>query len=288
MDLARALMRSCDTFFYELVYNHWLKEEQQEADEKEIDEIYQETARLFGFDSPLGLDLPDEKSGRIPDRTWKQEFWELTKDSNCRRAEEAPQGTYERKLYSELCNEGFVWRGGDAVNMSIGQGDVLVTPLQVAASFMAVANGGKVWTPHLGREVLTPEGEVVWSYERKAASKVPFEPGWLDEIRSGLEDVVMEARGTANGAFIRGEEPFPLEEIPVAGKTGTAEVGGKLPTAWFASYAPADDPRYVVVVSVEEGGGGSQTGAPIARRILEAAFDLPITPFESQLPAATD
>ncbi|MDX1621455.1 MAG: penicillin-binding protein 2 [Nitriliruptorales bacterium] len=288
MDLSRALMRSCDTFFYELVYNHWLKEERQEADEEQIDEIYQETARLYGFDSPLGIDLPDEKAGRIPDREWKQAFWELTRDQNCTKAEEAAPGTYARQLYSELCNEGFVWRGGDAVNMSIGQGDVLTTPLQIVAAYMAVANGGTVWTPHLGRQVLSPEGEVIWTYDPEPTSEVPFEPEWLDEIRRGLEDVVMEPRGTAHGAFIRGEQPFPLDEITVAGKTGTAEVGGKLPSAWFATYAPADDPRYVVVVSVEEGGGGSQTGAPIARRILEAAFDLPITPFENQLPAATD
>ena len=85
----------------------------------------------------------------------------------------------------------------------------------------------------------------------------------------------MGVGGTGVSAFAE----FPTDRIPVAGKTGTAELGSEIPYAWFASYAPADDPEYVVVVSVERGGGGSQTAAPIAMRILQAAFGLDVTPF---------
>ena len=96
----------------------------------------------------------------------------------------------------------------------------------------------------------------------------------LRAIQDGLRRVVMEPRGTAHGAFIRGAKPFPLDRISVAGKTGTAELKPKVPFAWFVAYAPADDPEIVVVVNVEEGGGGSQTAAPIVRNILEHYFGI--------------
>ncbi|MDP9022402.1 MAG: penicillin-binding protein 2 [Actinomycetota bacterium] len=287
MDVARALMRSCDTFFYELSYDQWRAEEQQKKAGQPVDERYQATARQFGFGDRVGIDLPGERPGRVPGREWKQSYWEEMRDTYCRKAQELPPGEYAHRLYSELCKEGNIWRGGDAVNMSIGQGDVLTTPLQLATAFGAVANGGKVWRPHLGLEVRSPDGkETLWRYEPETVSEVAFAPGHLQAIRRGLEMVVREPRGTANYAFRSGGNPFPLDQIPVAGKTGTAEVGGKLPSAWFVAYAPANAPRYVVVVAVEEGGGGSQTAAPIARRILEAAFDLPVTPFRAGV--ATD
>lgn len=282
MDLALALKRSCDTFFYKLAFDHWLAEERQEDDGQPVHEVYQDMAGQFGFGAPLGVDLPGEKPGRVPDREWKQAFWEANRERTCRQAQESAPGTYPQRLYSELCTEGFVWRGGDAVNMSIGQGDVLVTPLQLASAFATVANGGTVWRPHLGARVVSPEGETVSTYHPEAVGQVAFAPDHLAEIRAGLEMVVMADRGTAAHVF----RTFPLSRIPVAGKTGTAEVGGKLPSAWFVAYAPANDPQYVVVVQVEEGGGGSQTAAPIVRRILEAIFELPVSPFRTA--AATD
>lgn len=274
LDLADALMRSCDTFFYELSYNRWLAEQRRLDADEPVTEAYHDAATRFGFGAPLGVDLPDEKAGRVPGRAWKQAYWEQTRETNCARAKDAAPGSYVGQLYRELCEEGNVWRGGDAVNASIGQGDVLVTPLQLATAFGAVANGGTVWQPHLGREVVSPADEQVWAHEPQAVSQLDIAPAHLAEIREGVEDVVMSPRGTGHGAFLRGENPFPLDQIRVAGKTGTAEVNGKLPTAWFASYAPADDPRYAVAVVVEQGGGGSQTAAPIARDILAAAMEL--------------
>jgi penicillin-binding protein 2 len=284
LDLADALMRSCDTYFYELAWRQYQREEAA-LEEGSAEELLPEVAQQFGLGRLLGIDLPEgvEKAGVIPSREWKRDFWELTKEQNCTLADQATPGTYAKKLYTELCQEGYRFRGGDAVNSSIGQGDVLTTPLQMASAYAAIANGGTLWWPHLGREIRASDGSRVRAIEPRPLGTLELEAGELSAIQRGLEQVVMATRGTAAGAF----RDFPLDEIPVAGKTGTAEYGSRVPYAWFASYAPADDPRYVVVVAVEEGGGGSQTAAPIARRILEAAFGLDPSPFEAG-PANTD
>lgn len=277
LDLSGALMRSCDTYFYELAWQMYQREERQLDETGAVDEVLPRIAEGFGLGDALGIDLPAERAGNIPSRAWKQEYWERNREMNCDLAQDATPGTYAHKLYTELCEEGYRWRGGDAVNSSIGQGDVLTTPLQIASAYGAIANGGTLWWPHVGQEILAPEGERQRQIEPRALGELPVDEATLAAIQQGLEDVVMAARGTAHLAF----SGFPLDQIPVAGKTGTAEMKPKVPYAWFASYAPVDDPRYVVVVSVEEGGGGSQTAAPIARRILEAAFGLEVSPFEA-------
>jgi len=192
------------------------------------------------------------------------------RDGYCERAERAEPSTFGYELLIDLCRFGGVWRGGDAINMSIGQGDVLTTPLQILSAYQAVANDGVLLRPTVGRELRDVRGELVRVIEPEVLSVLSMSPSELRAVQVGLERVIMEPGGTAVGAF----SGFPLGDIPVAGKTGTAERKPRVPYAWFAAYAPADDPRYVVVVSVEEGGGGSQTAAPIARRILEHLFDV--------------
>ncbi len=285
MDLATALKRSCDTFFYELAYQQYAREESALDDgQQDVVELFAETARGFGFGRELGIDLPAEQDGVIPSREWKADYWERTRANNCALADQAAETNrdnptastaYALQLYTELCQDGYRYRGGDAVNASIGQGDVLTTPLQVAASYAAVANGGTLFQPRVGDRIVAPDGTVVREIEPVSLGTLPVSDAGLAEIRQGLEDVVMGDGGTGRSAFAT----FPLDEIPVAGKTGTAELGSQIPYAWFASYAPADDPEYVVVVSVERGGGGSQTAAPIAARILQAAFGLDVDPF---------
>lgn len=278
MDLATALKRSCDTFFYELSFNQWLVEDRAEEAEQEFVEAYQQVAAEFGFGSQTGIEIIGERGGIVPGRAWKQDYWERTRDDTCARAETSAPGTYARQLYSELCNEGYVWRGGDAVNMSIGQGDVQATPLQLALSYAVVANGGTVHRPHLGREIRSHDGELVAQIEPEVVRRIEAPESHWRELQLGLEQVVMGDRGTAVAPF----SGFPLDQIPVAGKTGTAEAGSaQVPYSWFAAYAPADDPQYVVVVLVEEGGGGSQTAAPIVRRIYDAIYDLPVAPFDA-------
>jgi len=266
MDLATALKRSCDTYFYELAYRQWQAEERAETP----DEIVQRVSREFGLGEPLGIDLPGERGGVVPGREWREEFWLRYRDGYCERASRAEPGSFEEELLLDLCRFGGVWRGGDAINMSIGQGDVLTTPLQMAAAYQAVANDGVLLRPTVGRELREDDGTLVRTIEPEVVSEIDLTEAELRSIQRGLERTVMEPGGTGFGAFLG----FPFDEVPVAGKTGTAERKPRVPYAWFAAYAPADDPRYVVVVSVEEGGGGSQTAAPIARRILETLFDV--------------
>ena len=195
------------------------------------------------------------------------------RETYCTQAE-VTEDAESRELLEDLCQFGGAWRGGDAINSSIGQGDVLSTPLQVSAAHQAVANDGVMLKPRIGAQIVSPDGEVVREIESEVIGDLELSDLELEVIKEGLEDVIMDSRqqvgGTASGAF----EDFPLDEIPIAGKTGTAEVRPRVPYAWFSSYAPADDPEIVVTVNVEEGGGGSQTAAPIAVNIYEHYFGI--------------
>ncbi len=264
MDLSDAMMRSCDTYFYALAFDQWLAEENAE----EPDEVVIRVAERFGFGQRTGVDLPGELGGRVPGRQWRQDYWSERRDTYCRQAEEASPGSRAEELMTDLCRFGGAWRGGDAVNTSIGQGDVISTPLQVAASYQAIANDGMLLRPHLGKEVRAPDGTLVRDIEPEELGHIGVDDQTLAVLREGLERTVMHPRGTGQSAFAG----FPLDQIPVAGKTGTAELRPKVPYAWFAGYAPADDPEIVVVVNVEQGGGGSQTAAPIVRNIMAHHF----------------
>ncbi len=297
MDLAAALQRSCDTFFYQVAIDQWVTERAQEqdldidpgvCDYSAVDEKFQDAATEMGFGERIGVDLAGETPGRLTGRQWRCEYWLQTKDDPegaCTLANEVlTRDDPNWALYDDLCRTGYVWRGGDAVNMSIGQGDLLVSPLQIAAAYGAVATGGTVMSPRLGAEVLDPSGDVVDTIDPVVFNQIDAPEEWWDAMRQGLEDVVMSERGTGRAAF----DGFPLDTYPVAGKTGTGQAGvnaederDNVPYSWFASYAPADDPQYVVVVMIERGGGGSQTAAPIVRRIYEAIFDVEATEIQA-------
>ena len=260
MDVAGSLEQSCDTFYYELASRMWADEEREGPG---ATERLSEHSEAWGFGKTTEIDLPGERGGVVPGRIWKREFWEANKDAYCTQAKTFPDG-YAKELYADLCANGHSWRGGDAVNMSIGQGDMQTTPLQVANSFAAVANGGTLHRPHVGKALIRPDGTRE-PLKFKPLGKVPTSAKHLREIHKGLRRVAEQ--GTASAVF----GDF---EVNVAGKTGTAEFKPKQPFAWFASYAPANNPRYVVVTMVEEGGGGSLNAAPIARRIYEGLFKL--------------
>jgi penicillin-binding protein 2 len=273
LDAAGALMRSCDTYYYELAARQWRIEERQVRAGEEPREVMQEVSRAFGLGAPTGIDLPGERGGVIPGREWKEQVWQQLRGVYCAGPPEG-SSSYLVRLYREQCEDGGRWRGGDAVNMSIGQGDVLTTPLQMAVAFSAVANGGTVITPRIGEQAVAPDGSVVAQFEPEVQGELPLEAAELDAIERGLRMVVSGAGGTGSRVFAG----FP---IPSAGKTGTAEKGDRIPYAWYVGYAPADDPEIVVAVAVEEGGGGSVTAAPIVRRVLEAAFEQEISPFRA-------
>jgi penicillin-binding protein 2 len=240
LSFADSLIRSCDTVFYKWGLDFY-------ADRKPRGELMQHQLRQWGFDELTGIDIPGEQEGRIPDARWKQAV---------------------HAQYPELFPES-TWLPGDNINMSIGQGDVLVTPLQLASAYAALANGGTLYRPQLALRVQEPDGTIVRQFEGETIGRINVRPSHVAAIANALRGVV-QGSGTAAGAF----SGWDHTAYPVAGKTGTSEVHGKQPHSWFAAYAPADDPEFVVAAVVEEGGHGSQVAAPIVRRMLEGLLDL--------------
>lgn len=266
VNLEEALAESCNTYYFELARRMW-QAEQAEGDQPR--ERIQSHAKQLGLGKPTGVDLPDERSGIVPGREWKRDYWERTRETTCAQAEEADAaGSDNAELLTELCEEGWRWRGGDAVNLAIGQGDLLVSPLQMANVYAAIANRGTLWKPRVADAAIAPDGEVT-DFEAERLVELPYDRAHLDAVHRGLRAV--NERGTAEAVF--GDMP-----VPIAGKTGTAQNQPKEDISWYVGYGPADDPRYVVAVMVEEGGGGGKTAAPITRHIFEGLFDLGQTP----------
>jgi penicillin-binding protein 2 len=230
------------------------------------------TARGLGYGSTTGIDLPSEAAGRLPDREWRQQYWEDNKNYYCNFDEVASAADrandYLRAIAKENCVDGYLLRPGDAVLAAIGQGDVLATPLQVAHAYAAIANGGTLFRPQVARAVLSPEGEVVKNFKPKAQGKVPASNATVQYIQNALANVPV------SGSAAYRYTTFPLDKIPVAAKTGTGQVEGKATTSWYASYAPANDPKYVVLMMVPEGGTGSGTSAPSVNEIYKALFGI--------------
>ncbi|MGC1206605.1 MAG: penicillin-binding transpeptidase domain-containing protein, partial [Ornithinimicrobium sp.] len=163
----------------------------------------------------------------------------------------------------ENCVDGWQYRAGDAVNVAIGQGDLAVTPVQLASAYAAIANGGTLWTPQVAAGTQRADGTVVDTFPPQPRGQAFLEPETLQIVRDGLAGVNTD--GTGAPAFAG----FDLDAYPVAGKTGSAEKLGARSTAWYASYGPTTDPEYAVVVVVEEGGIGGEVAAPAARQIWD-------------------
>ncbi|MGW0485591.1 penicillin-binding protein 2 [Nonomuraea sp. NPDC003214] len=274
LSLHLALVKSCDTIFYQAAYEQYLRDGGR-TPKKTAREVFANTARGFGFGAPTGIDLPGESAGRIPDRKWKKEMWALTSATNCKRAQtgypevkDGARAAFLKRLAHENCTEGFVLRPGDSANFSIGQGDVLVTPLQLARAYAALVSDGKVRSPRIGWALVRPDGKVVKTIPVPVVGKLPVTEKERLYIKNALSQVASD--GTAAGAFAG----FPMDKVRIGGKTGTAEVWGKKDTSWFASFAPTQNPRFVVVAMVSQGGMGSQTAAPAVRQIYEGIFGI--------------
>lgn len=258
----QSLVESCDTVYYSFARNWWLRENRAVGNGEKPYELMQDWARRFGLGALTGIDLPQEVDGRIPDRAYRRSAWEANRKEYCDRFARTREA-----LFEDLCERGFLWRGGDAVNMSIGQGEVEATPLQMAVAYAAIANGGKVIQPHVGLKVVTPAGKRVKDIAPVVRSEVKAKASAIRYVDRALAEV--SSRGTASFPY-RG---WPLDEIPMAAKTGSAEIAGKQPFSWFATYGPADDPKYVVVTVVEQAGFGSQVAGPVSRRIMDELFN---------------
>ncbi|AIF49732.1 penicillin-binding protein 2 [Pelosinus sp. UFO1] len=194
-------------------------------------------ARKFGLGAVTGINLPDEDDGLVANQR------------------------YKKKVYDED------WVISETFDAAIGQGFNLATPLQMAVVTSIAANGGHRYRPYLVSKMVSPSGQVVQTFEPEELGTVPMSPSTLNAIRTGLRDVVTPS-GTAGYIF----EGFP---VPIAGKTSTAENPHGDDHGWFVAYGPYDNPTIAIAVIVEQGGYGSDSAAPIARKIMEAAFDLP-------------
>ncbi len=204
----------------------------------------------FGFGKPTGVDLPGEASGTLPTPSTIRQI------------------------------EGHAWRPGDTRLLSIGQGSLQATPLQVVRMMAAIANGGRLVTPHVVSRLELPElaeGRSAADLPDPAGDPIQIDPprpipglhaSTLAEIRKGLERVVADPRGTAHGTV-------HLESIAIAGKTGTAETGpGRAEHAWFAGYVPADEPKLAFVVVLEHAGDAAQAAGPVAKRLVRRMDEL--------------
>lgn len=270
LSLQEIIEVSCDTAFYRWSFRTWRALGGINA--KDVTDPYVEIAKGFGLGSRTGIDLPNESPGRIPDREWKLGYWEALKEGYCKRAEtgytqeEEPDAKKRKELKEgaqEFCLRGYQYRGGDAVNFSIGQGDVSTTPLQMAVVYAAIANGGNVIEPRLADEALDVNGEVKKSFDTTVRQRVHFSEESLRILRQGLEGVV--SRGTAAWMF----KDWDNERYPLAGKTGTAQMANEQSTSWFVSYDAGKDSKYVVLVVLGDSGTGSEYAVPVSRSLWD-------------------
>jgi penicillin-binding protein 2 len=237
LDLHDGIVNSCDVVFYEIAkafYDHG-----PDGTGELSQTALQEYLQKFNFGSATGVDLEGESVGRVPTPTWKAEQW--------------------KNVPSEA-----TWRGGDYSNMIIGQGDVLITPIQLAVAYGAIATG-KIIKPHLLQSVKNADGEVVRTVSRTVVSEPEIDAEDLAYVRNALHDMIPHST-VANNAFNEAG-------IDAAGKSGTAEHTDREDDAWFAAYAPYDNPRYVATCIVEGGGGGADTAAPVVAKVLGALIN---------------
>jgi penicillin-binding protein 2 len=272
MSLRQALIVSCDTVFYNLAYQMWQRDNVKADNVKSPKAPVQKMQKMelaWGFGKNTGVDLPAENPGTVPTREWLYYFWKdnaHTGQNWCKYGK--PNGTYTQQIEYDDCHSANVWTSGQAVIASIGQGYVTVTPLQLARAFAALANGGTVYSPRIGQALLSPDGKRVRTIKPPVIGHIPVSKGTLAYIRSALAGVVTS--GTAAGAF----GGFPLGKVCVAGKTGTAQVFGGLATSVFASFAPCQHPKYVVIMMIPKSGYGADVSAPAVRQIWDGIYGL--------------
>jgi penicillin-binding protein 2 len=259
LDLVNAIKVSSDDFFYNLgaltnstaptggALQHW--------------------ASLYGIGRKTGVDLPGENSGTLPTPDWRAQRNQL--EAECDNA----TGPFKGKAKHPAGGCGIAdgtdrpWSIGDNISLAVGQGDVQVTPLQLATVYATIANGGTVVTPHLGLDVQSPDGTVLRSFDPRAQRHLNINPSYLDTIRAGLRAGASQPGGTSADVF----QNFPEQ---VYGKTGTAQYTNQQDYAWYACFVPATATTkpIVVVVTVEQGGFGAVGAAPVARQILSQWF----------------
>ena len=239
LDLHDGIVNSCDVVFYEIAkafFDHG-----PEGTGELSDTALQDYIKRYNFGSATGIDLDNESVGRVPTPEWKANQW--------------------RNVPAEA-----LWVGGDYTNMVIGQGDVLITPLQLAVAYGGIATG-KLMRPHLMQKITNTTDEVVLEAESEVLTEPDVNKKHLAYVRDSLHDMIRYSKSA-------GPE-FEAIGVDAAGKSGTAEHTDRQDDAWFVAYAPFDDPRYVVTCVIEQGGGGSDVAAPIVATVLGALMNGP-------------
>jgi penicillin-binding protein 2 len=267
-----ALIQSCDTVYYNIGYQMWQTDDNKanfKLNPHAPTQKMQQMELDWGFGNYTGVDLPEESTGTIPTRQWLYYLWEdnAHKGQNwCKNGK--ADGSYVQQIEYEDCQDGWVWGPGQAVIAAIGQGYVTSTPLQLTNAYTALADGGKLYSPRIGEALVSASGKLVQKINPPLIRKLPVASETLAYIRSALAGVVTQ--GTAAGAF----GGFPLNRVCVAGKTGTAQIEGKNATSVFASFAPCQNPQFVVVVMLPNSGYGADAAAPAVREIWDGIYGL--------------
>ncbi len=237
VNLVTGLTNSCDIVYYEIGKGFYYSDN---------DEGLQETFRRYGLGSTTGIDLPGEASGRVPDAEWKWNY------------------------FSYLPDEQRKWQGGENCNIAIGQGDLLVTVLQMVQAYASIANQGPVYKPHVMKSVKSRIGSgSVIDYSPSVVRTVEEDQTYRDIVKQGLYGVVYEESASQTVHWTN-------LDVTVNGKTGTAEQTTKGdPLGWFVGYAPADNPKYVVGANVDGVASGATSGMYVVRDILGQIYGQP-------------
>jgi penicillin-binding protein 2 len=240
VDMRRALTVSSDVYFYNLGALLWQDRAQYGED------AIQRSAALFGFGAQSGVPLPAESKGRLASP-------ELRAQLHAEKPQAFPEGR---------------WFTGDNVSLAIGQGELTVTPMQIANAYATFASNGTRWSPNVALRVQTQDGTLVKNITPRVSAHIDIPPDARQALMAGFQGAVADPEGTAYNAFAG----FPLDIVPVAGKTGTAQAPPRQDTALFVGMAPAYDPKYVTAVVMEQSGFGASAAAPVARRVFGQLF----------------
>ena len=272
MNMKKALAVSCDTIWYQIAFDEWLRDGGLRPKANPNDYFFK-AAQSFKITQKVGIDLPTESTSRLADRTYKKSWYQQNKDFYCNykeRATKAQQTPFLLQLAAENCVDGDKVRAGDAVNFSIGQGDTVVTPLKLTQMYAAIGNGGTIWQAKIAKAIVKTDGTVIQTFTPNKLGTLTAAPSTIKFLQSSLREVVIS--GTGAGVFAG----FPIE---ISGKTGTGQVFGRNPngslkddTSWFASFAPSKNPRYAVVMMVGQGGFGASTSGVGVRQIYSTLF----------------
>ena len=281
ISLKKAIAVSCDTIWYRIAFDEWLRDGGLKP-KSDANDYFYNAAKGFQVGIKTGIDLPSESSGRLADREWRKDWYAQNKDFYCNyktRATKSQQTAFLIQLAYENCLDGDKIRAGDAVNFSIGQGDTVITPVKLAQMYAAIANGGTIWKPTIAKAIVKTDGTVVKEIEKEKLGSLPADKKTIRFLQSALREVVVS--GTGTGVF----SGFPIQ---ISGKTGTAQVFGRNPngsekadTSWFASYGPTEKPRFAVVMMVSQGGFGASTSGVGVRKIYETLFGVKGSKIES-------